>query len=476
MIKLRPFQRKFIKAVENPAYDVCCISGPRALGKTFLAGHVLARAMTPGDPLHQPGKEYILGAASLEQARLTFSFIREALEPTGQYRWIDSTTRLGATHVATNTKLRAISSNAKTSFGLVNVPIVVLDEPGALEIRGGEMLADALFSALGKPGSTLKLICAGTLSPMATGAGHWWFDLIEGGTTLTTYVMKFQGDAKSWDCWHTIRKSNPLVNVSPSFRKKLLRERDGARRDSRLKSRFLSYRLNCPSPDEISMVLPAADWERTLARPVPPREGRPLVCLDLGGGRAWSAACAIWRSGRVECLALAPGIPSLEDQEKRDRVPAGLYRKLADQGNLRVVEGRRVPEPSHLVDAVVAAWGRPETLYADFFNINRLKDAVNGTPLVFRRGRWTESIEDINALRAIAADGPLAVEASSRDLLTASLSVCRVRNEAGNIRLQKSGTNNTGRDDCAVSLVLAAGALVRALRRPRARWRYRGMG
>ena len=157
MTKLLPFQREFLKAVENPKYDTVAISGPRTLGKTFIAAKVLIRCMTPGDSLHQPGKEYILGAASLEQARLTYSFIREALEPTGEYRWVDSTTRLGATHKASNTKLRAISSNAKTSFGLVNVPIVVIDEPGALEIVGGQMLSDSLFTAQGKVGSRLKL-------------------------------------------------------------------------------------------------------------------------------------------------------------------------------------------------------------------------------------------------------------------------------------------------------------------------------
>ena len=106
------------------------LSGPRGLGKTYLAGHILARCMTPGDPLHQPGKEYILGAASLEQARLTYQYIRQALEPLGGYRWIDSATRLGATHIASNTKLRAISSNAKSSFGLVGVPVVVIDGAG----------------------------------------------------------------------------------------------------------------------------------------------------------------------------------------------------------------------------------------------------------------------------------------------------------------------------------------------------------
>ena len=213
MIKLLPFQREFIKAVENPKYDTVAISGPRSLGKTFIAAEVLIRCLTPGDSLNQPGKEYILGAASLEQARLTYSFIREALEPSGEYRWIDSTTRLGATHVRSNTKLRAISSNAKTSFGLVNVPIVVIDEPGALEIVGGQMLSDSLFTAQGKVGSRLKLILAGTLGPMATGAGHWWWDLIADGTKGRTHVQVYQGDAETWDKWATIRKANPLIGL-----------------------------------------------------------------------------------------------------------------------------------------------------------------------------------------------------------------------------------------------------------------------
>ena len=114
--KLRPFQRRFIKAVESSSYDTVALSGPRGLGKTFLAGHVLARALTPGDKLNQPGAEYVLGAASLDQARMTYAFVRAALEPTGEYRFIDSTTRLGIMHKASNTKLWAISSNAKSAI------------------------------------------------------------------------------------------------------------------------------------------------------------------------------------------------------------------------------------------------------------------------------------------------------------------------------------------------------------------------
>ena len=466
MIKLRQFQRAFIRAVENPKYDTVAISGPRSLGKTFIAAWVLTRCMTPGDVLHQPGKEYVLGAATLEQARMTYSFIRAALEPTGAYRWIDTSTRLGATHKASNTKLRAISSNAKSSFGLVNVPIVVIDEPGALEIVGGQMLADSLFTAQGKVGSRLKLILAGTLAPMATGAGHWWYDLLAEGTKGRTHVQVFQGDAETWDYWPTIRKANPLIGLDAHTRRVILEERDLARGDSRLKARFLSYRLNRPSGDESTMLLTLEDWQRVTAREAPPRKGRPLVGVDLGAGRAWSAAVAIWKNGRVEALALAPGIPSIEAQEKRDRVGAGTYETLVSAGLLHIAEGLRVQPPSMLADLIRETWGQTAGVVADRFRISELADA-GLTGLEARMTRWSESSEDIRALRKMAKDGPLAVDPGSAALLEASLAVAMVKNDdAGNVRPLKRGSNNTSRDDVAFALTLGAGAHQRRTSKP----------
>ena len=192
----------------------------------------------------------------------------------------------------------------------------------------------ALFTAQGKVGSRLKLILAGTLGPMATAAGHWWFDLVADGTKGRTHVQVYQGDAETWDKWPTIRKANPLIGLDAHTRKVILEERDAARGDSRLKARFLSYRLNCPTGDESTMLLTVDDWKMVLEREAPPRDGRPIVAVDLGAGRAWSAAVAIYRNGRVECKAVAPGIPSIEEQEKRDRVPATTYSKLVDAGLL----------------------------------------------------------------------------------------------------------------------------------------------
>ena len=185
---------------------------------------------------------------------------------------------------------------------------------------GGALLWDALSSAQGKPGSPLKIIIIGTLAPQGTGAGHWWWDLVHDGTKGSTYVMSLQGNTDAWDKWSTIRKANPLTAISAEFRAKLKEERDNARGDVRLKARFLSYRLNVPTASESDVLLTVDDWERVVARETPERKGKPIVGVDLGGGRAWSAATALWPSGRLEALAVAPGLPSLDEQERKDRV------------------------------------------------------------------------------------------------------------------------------------------------------------
>ena len=65
-MKLLPFQREFIKAVENSKYDTVAISGPRSLGKTFIAAEVLIRCLDAW------------GFTSISRGRNTFS---------GRRRW-----------------------------------------------------------------------------------------------------------------------------------------------------------------------------------------------------------------------------------------------------------------------------------------------------------------------------------------------------------------------------------------------------
>ena len=472
-MRLRPFQQRFVRAATGPGVHLAALSLPRGNGKSWLAARIVERVLTPGDPLFRAGTESVLCAASIEQARIVFRFAREELEPTGRYRFLDSHTRIGIVHVETNTRLRVIGSNGRTAMGLVGCPWVIADEPGAWETIGGQLVHDAIETAKGKPGSPLRVVYIGTLAPAV---GGWWHDLIADGSHGSTYVQALQGDPDKWDHWPEIRRCNPLTAISADFRRKLLEERDAARRDSRLKARFLSYRLNVPTGDESTMLLTVDDSERMAARPVPDREGRPIVGVDLGGGRAWSAAVAVWRNGRVEALACAPGIPGLDEQERRDRVPKETYRALAARGGLRIAEGLRVQPPAELWRAAREAWGAPESVICDRFRLGELQDCVNGTPVVPRVSRWSEAAFDIRSLRKLAADGPLTVAEPSRLLLAASLSVALVKNDdQGNTRLAKSGTNNAARDDVAAALVLVAGAYARSMEKPRPRWQYRGM-
>ena len=288
MTVLRPFQRDFIQAATAHGVDTACLSLPRGNGKSWLAAHLLTRVMDPDDALFRPDTESVLCAASIEQARIVFRFARSELEPRGGYRFLDSYTRVGVVHKPTNTRLRVIGSNGKTAMGVVNCPWAICDEPGAWEVNGGSLLHDAIETAKGKPGSPMRAVYIGTLAPSVDG---WWHDLIEGGSRGSTYVQALQGDPDKWAQWREIRRCNPLVAVSADFRRKLLEERDAARADTRLKARFLSYRLNVPTGDESTMLLTVDDWERMAARPVPARMGRAHCrrgpwrrALMVGGG------------------------------------------------------------------------------------------------------------------------------------------------------------------------------------------------
>ena len=116
MMALRPFQNRFIRAATAPGIDTAIWSAPRGNGKSWLAGHLASMIMDPSDPLFRPDTESVLCAASIEQARIVFRFARSELEPRGGYRFLDSHTRIGIVHVATNTRLRVIGSNGRTAM------------------------------------------------------------------------------------------------------------------------------------------------------------------------------------------------------------------------------------------------------------------------------------------------------------------------------------------------------------------------
>ena len=468
-----PFARSWVREGFAGGIEVAVLSCPRGNAKTQLAARLAALSISPGSPLFESGIEVLAVSASLEQSRVLLSFVREALGVRGEvdYRWLDSGQRLAVTHKATGTKLRVLSSSARRAMGLAQFSTIFADEPGSWEARGGRLMFDALRQSLGKR-QAQRLVLIGTRAPAEPGS--WWPSLLDSGSGPGRHVTVLAAPPEEpWDAWPTIRKCNPMVNSSASLRATLLRERDEARVSDTLRRSFEAFRLNRMVDVSNEVLVEADAWQRVEARDVPPRVGRPIVGLDLGAERSWSAAWCLWQNGRSECYALAPGIPDLAERERQDAMPRGLYRRLADDGVLLVDDGLRVSRPVVLIDHLVGRGIVPQVVYCDRFMLGTLTDVVAGRwPVVPRVTRWSEATEDIAAFRRLVADGPLSITKECRALARVGLSEASVvSDDQGSVRLVKRRAARS-RDDVAVGAVLAAGALVRMMgrqpqRRPR---------
>ena len=462
-LDLRPFQRRFLSDVMGPGVRTAALSIPRGNGKSTLVASLAARTLRPEDPLHVAGVENHIVAASIGQARRTvFKLLREQLDDDEvTFKFAESHTSCHVYNRKTDARVSVLASGAAHAQGLVRCRWIWADEPGSWTAAGGANMWDAVKFAMGKPGVSLRAVMIGTLAPAMDG---WWTDLVGKGSRRSTRVHLLRGDPKRWDEWQNIRGCNPLMSLFPESREVMLEERDDAHGDPRLRAAFQSYRLNVPSLDETSVLLTVGDWELATARPVAPRTGRPIVGLDLGRDRSWSAAVGWWPTGRTEALAVAPGLPGVDGQEKRDKVKSGVYRGLVDAGLVTLADGLRVVPPAALVDRI-REWA-PAAIVCDRFRIAELMDTHPPCPILPRVTRWSESSADIRALRRASKDGPLSVAPESRPLIEASLAVARVKNDEGNIRLQKV-SHNKSRDDIAAALTLAAGAAARIPDRPR---------
>ena len=217
-----------------------------------------------------------------------------------------------------------------------------------------------------------------------------------------------------------------------------------------------------PDWPNTSVLLEVDDYKLLIGRDVPERDGSPIVGVDLGSNRAFSAAVATWANGRTEALAVCPGIPSVAEQERRDKVPRGTYQRLVDDGSLIVAEGLRVPPVGLLWNTMTESWGWPALVVCDRFRLRELQDVAGDAPIETRRALWSEASEDIRACRKLVKDGPLSLAESARALLVTSLAHSKVQADtSGNIRMVKKGHKNESRDDVAFALTLTCGAFVR---------------
>ena len=367
-MRLMAWQRAWVEEALAPGVRVAALSTPRGCGKTFLASWLCAEALTPGTSLFHPRAETVIVSASMEQSRTLFGSIQDELDDRGslqKYRFIDSNQRLGITGPE-GVKLRAISSDPKRAMGLSRFTLIVGDEPACWPDRQGELMYHALRQAIGKRIGQ-RLILVGTRSPARPGS--WWPSLLDHGVGNGVVVrcVSAPGDAP-WDDFATIRKANPLYARSAALRAVLRAERDEARRNPAMRPAFEAYRLNRLVDVRQHVLLRVDQQTIVFAREAPPRVGRPVLGIDLGGSRSWSAAWAQWQNGRAEVLVLAPGVPDLTEVERQDSMPRGLYTNLQKAGVLHVDIGLRQARPSQLIKLIWEAGWRPRYAVADLMH------------------------------------------------------------------------------------------------------------
>ena len=456
---LLPFQSSFVSVVcrKDRPVSIAALSTPRGNGKSWLAGLLVARSLTPGDPLHEDGVENVLVAASRAQAAICLDFTRAFLADQEGYRW-----RLdGAEHLASRARVKVISSDSRRAMGLgANVRLAICDEPGSWAPQSGRRLWDAVCTGLGK--RTMSIIAIGTISPAPmTGPASWWPQFIEAGSGESTHVALLQAAADRWESFDEVLRVNPVAAVNPHLRRALEREHRVAVASDRAARTFKQYRLNIPGdPVDQQPLITPAEFNRVCARPVPPAEGRPVIGLDLGGTRSWSAGCSVWPSGRIEAWALAPGQPSLSDQEKEDQVAEGTYSELVRSGGLAVDVGRAVPGIERLLGRVWE-WS-PSAIVADNYRCHELYQIVNGrVPVIERARSGGEAVSNVQSLRALLLDSNAGVTEPSRALLGAAWAQTNliISNE-GMVKVTKLDQRRS-RDDAAMALLLAAGERAR---------------
>ena len=221
------FQSKFCAAITrvNRPPSIAILSCPRASGKSWLAGRLLARGLTDGDSLHAPNSENLLVASSASQAQIVLEFARQAAVDVPDLRW----SNVGCINTKTRARVKILSSDSRRSLGRgAAARLIVADEPSAWAPTSGRRLWDGLVTSLGKGERRTTLVGIGTIAPASPSS--WWPCLVVAGSDVDAgiLVQTIQAAPEKWDSFDECLRVNPATSVNPHLEEVLRREHAAA--------------------------------------------------------------------------------------------------------------------------------------------------------------------------------------------------------------------------------------------------------
>lgn len=477
--RLLPWERRFLRGAFGQGGDTALSIG-RGNGKSALLAAVACAVVDPEGPLHGARREVVCCASSFSQGRVIFEDVVSLLRvrygdlERREWRWQDSANQALLEHRKTGSRVRCIGSDPKRAHGL-RPYLLLADEPSQWPPASSDKMLAALATGLGKvPGS--RLVALGT----RPASEDHWFSRMLAGQAGYSQVHAARPDDPPFQI-RTIKRANPSWTALPSLWERLLKERDEARISPDSLASFKALRLNMGVPDvHRALILPATTWERIEGEAE--AVGRPTWGIDLGSSSAQSAVSSYWpASGRLECVAAFPSVPSLSERAVKDGA-GRLYHSCQDRGELILTEGR-VSDIRVLLAEAWRRFGSPARIVADRWREAELRDALDasgipGCPLDARGMGYKDGAEDLRAFRRACEAGKVTPVPSL--LLRAALAEARaVSDSSGNSKLAKGaegGRRLRAKDDALAAAILAVSAGSKHGRRPkRPSWRYAGV-
>lgn len=474
-LRLRPWQRKFIRAVfatdqhGKRHVRTAVLSMGRKGGKTQLAA-ALALCALSGPEAEQRGECYSCANDRFQAGRI-FS---EMVAIITAVPWLDERINIKRFQkvledTANGSTYAALSADVATKQGL-SPSFVVVDELGS---ASGRELYDAMDSALGGRAEPL-LICISTQAARDEAVLSTLIDYglrvrrgeIKDKTFhLTLYTAPPEADPWSEKTW---RMSNPALGDFRSL-DDVRRLAKQAQRMPSAEGSFRQFILN-QRCDGTAQFLNAALWKACGAqgdtqKNVITLKGRPCFAgLDLGATKDMTALILVFADddGGFDVVPYCwlPGA-TLQERQDEDRMP---YATWARQGHLLTFEGQRTTDPKAVALKIAELHGQYDikALAFDRWRVEDIKRELNaigcGVPLV----PWGQGFRDmsicVDVLEKLVEDRKL--RHGMHPVLSMAASNAKIEKDAaGNRKLSKA--KSTGRIDAVVALAMALGVAAR---------------
>lgn len=468
-LRLAEFQKRFVRGALDPANMVACLSIGRGNAKTALSAG-LAAAAVMGKWDSQPKREIILAARNRDQAKTAFNFIAGFIEslPVEEQELftIRRGSRLEVEYSGNGGGLaRCIAADGRSILG--GAPnLAILDERAAWERDKGDLLENAILSGLGKRGG--KALIISTSAPDDANTFSRWLDEPPPGTYTQEHRPPFGLPA---DDAESLLIANPGASegIGASLEWLQAQARRAIARGGSALSSFRNLNRNeRVSTEDRSVLVTVDEWLSSEVSELPPRRGRCVLGVDLGGSRSMSAASFYWpESGRLEAVGTFPTVPGLADRGASDGVGA-RYTEMKERGELTTLGENTVPAGPWLADIVNRVDCPISCIVGDRFRHAEFVEAMqkaglSRVPFIWRGFGWKDGAEDIERFRKTLFDGKVKTLPSLL-LRSAFADAITLVDPAGNHKLAKA--RSLGRIDAAAATILAVAQGDRVLAQP----------